>query len=82
MTATRLWSLALLVGNSGLDVVVPSSYFLAHQSKAGVYEKLDKSKLPNWKNLDETLLAKFTSTIQAILTLSLHGYIGHWLQCR
>ncbi|WP_242667400.1 polyamine ABC transporter substrate-binding protein [Parendozoicomonas haliclonae] len=48
----------LLVGNSGLDVVVPSSYFLTHQAKAGVYEKLDKTRLPNWKNLDTGLLSK------------------------
>lgn len=48
----------LLAGGTGLDVVVPSSYFLNHQAKAGVYEKLDKSKLPNWKNLDAGLLSK------------------------
>jgi putrescine transport system substrate-binding protein len=46
----------LLAGKSGYDVVVPSNNFLAKQIKAGVYQELDKSKLPNWKNLDESLL--------------------------
>jgi len=46
----------LLAGKSGYDVVVPSNNFLAKQIKAGVYQELDKSKLPNWKNLDEDLL--------------------------
>ena len=37
----------LLAGNSGYDVVVPTAYFLARQIKAGIFQKLDKSKLPN-----------------------------------
>ena len=46
----------LLAGKSGYDIVVPSNNFLAKQIKAGVYQKLDKSKLPNWKNLNPDLL--------------------------
>ena len=46
----------LLAGSSGYDVVVPSNPFLAKQIKAGVFQKLDKSKLPNWSNLDKDLL--------------------------
>ncbi|SFW38041.1 putrescine transport system substrate-binding protein [Pseudomonas sp. NFACC09-4] len=46
----------LLAGKSGYDIVVPSNNFLAKQIKAGVYQPLDKSKLPNWKNLDTDLL--------------------------
>src|SRR5690606_11719106 len=46
----------LLAGSSGYDVVVPSNPFLTKQIKAGVFQKLDKSKLPNWKNLDTDLL--------------------------
>lgn len=46
----------LLSGGSGYDVVVPSNQFLAKQIKAGVFQKLDKSKLPNWKNLNPDLL--------------------------
>jgi putrescine transport system substrate-binding protein len=37
----------LLAGKSGYDVVVPTGYFLERQIKAGVFLKLDKSKLPN-----------------------------------
>jgi len=41
----------LLAGNSGYDVVVPTGYFLQRQIKAGVLQKLDKSKLPNFENV-------------------------------
>jgi putrescine transport system substrate-binding protein len=41
----------LLAGRSGYDVVVPTAYFLERQIKAGVFQKLDKSKLPNLKNV-------------------------------
>ena len=40
----------LLAGRSGFDVVVPSGNFLQRQIKAGVFRKLDKSKLPNLSN--------------------------------
>ena len=41
----------LLAGQSGYDVVVPTAYFLARQVKAGIFQKLDKSKLPNIANV-------------------------------
>jgi putrescine transport system substrate-binding protein len=41
----------LLAGKSGYDVVVPTAFFLERQIKAGVFQKLDKSKLPNLVNL-------------------------------
>ncbi|MER9891367.1 polyamine ABC transporter substrate-binding protein [Mesorhizobium sp. M0119] len=41
----------LLAGGSGYDVVVPSGNFLARQIQAGVFQKLDKSKLPNISNM-------------------------------
>ena len=48
----------LLAGHSGYDVVVPSaSPFMARQITAGAYRTLDKSRLPNLKNLDPKLLA-------------------------
>jgi len=40
----------LLAGKSGYDVVVPTGYFLERQIKAGVFLKLDKTKLPNLAN--------------------------------
>ncbi len=48
----------LLAGNSGYDVVVPSNHFLSRQIKAGVFQKLDKSRLPHWSNLDPQLLER------------------------
>ncbi len=45
----------LLAGKSGYDVVVPSGSYLARQIQAGVYVKLDQSKLPNSKNLWKTI---------------------------
>jgi putrescine transport system substrate-binding protein len=41
----------LLAGRSGYDVVVPTGYFLERQIKAGVFQPLDKSKLPNIVNV-------------------------------
>jgi putrescine transport system substrate-binding protein len=41
----------LLAGHSGYDVVVPTAYFLQRQITAGVFQKLDRSKLPNLANL-------------------------------
>ncbi|MDO6962613.1 polyamine ABC transporter substrate-binding protein [Rhizobium alvei] len=41
----------LLAGGSGYDVVVPTGPFLARQIQAGVFQKLDKSKLPNLTNM-------------------------------
>jgi len=46
----------LLAGGSGFDVVVPSNSFLGKQLKAGVFQKLDKSKLKNYGNLDKAYL--------------------------
>jgi putrescine transport system substrate-binding protein len=37
----------LLAGRSGYDVMAPTAYFLERQIKAGLFQKLDKSKLPN-----------------------------------
>ena len=45
----------LLAGTSGYDVVVPTAPFMQRQIPAGVYQKLDKTRLPNLKNLDANL---------------------------
>jgi putrescine transport system substrate-binding protein len=45
----------LLAGSTGYDVVVPSASFLQRQVQAGVFQKLDRSLLPNLKNLDATI---------------------------
>ncbi len=48
----------LLAGGSGYDVVVPTASYFERQIKAGVYATLDKSKLPNLKNMDPQLMAR------------------------
>jgi putrescine transport system substrate-binding protein len=49
----------LMAGNSGYDIVVPSATFMQRQIKAGIYQKLDRSKLKNaaniWKEIDVRL---------------------------
>jgi len=47
----------LMAGSAGYDVVSASTDFFSREIKAGVYIPLDKSKLPNWKNLDPRVLA-------------------------
>lgn len=41
----------LLAGGTGYDVVVPTGPFLSRQIGAKVFQKLDKSKLPNISNM-------------------------------
>jgi putrescine transport system substrate-binding protein len=48
----------LLAGSTGYDIVVPSASFLERQIKAGVFQKLDRSKIPNLKNQDPVLTAQ------------------------
>jgi putrescine transport system substrate-binding protein len=48
----------LLAGHSGFDIVVPTASYFERQIKAGVYLALDKSKLPNLKNMDAQLMSR------------------------
>lgn len=48
----------IIAGNSGYDVVVPGAAWAEQQIKQGKYLKLDKSKIPNYKNLDPALMAQ------------------------
>ena len=47
----------MMAGDSGYYVVSTSTDFFSRQIKAGIYRPLDKSLLPNWKNLDPHILA-------------------------
>jgi putrescine transport system substrate-binding protein len=47
----------LLIGDSGYDIVSTSMEHYPRQIRSGLYEPLDKSLLPNWKNLDPAVLA-------------------------
>jgi putrescine transport system substrate-binding protein len=42
----------LVAGKTGYDIVVPSSYWARMQADGGLLQKVDKSQLPNLKNLD------------------------------
>jgi putrescine transport system substrate-binding protein len=42
----------LLAGRTGYDVVFPSAPYMQRQIQAGIYRKLDKTLLPNLRNLD------------------------------
>lgn len=46
----------LLTGKSGYDVVVPSTHYAARQLEAGLFQKLDKTKIPNWEHLDPDIM--------------------------
>jgi putrescine transport system substrate-binding protein len=48
----------LVVGSTGLDVVVPGNNFLERQIAADVYQPLDKLRLPNLRHLDPRILAQ------------------------
>jgi putrescine transport system substrate-binding protein len=64
----------LLAGSSGYDVVVPTSSYFERQIKAGVYLTLDKSKLPNIRNMDPKLMQR----VQAFDPGNAHGVIYMW----
>ena len=46
----------LVAGRTGYDIVVPSSYWGKIQLEGGLLKPLDKSKIPNWKNQDPSIL--------------------------
>ena len=48
----------LVAGKTGYDIVVPSSTFARLQMDGGLLAKLDKSQLPNLKNLDPDIQAQ------------------------
>lgn len=44
------------VKNPGYDIVMPTNYFVDRLKRHGLLEKLDKTKLSNWKNLNPDFL--------------------------
>ncbi|MCF7529453.1 polyamine ABC transporter substrate-binding protein [Neisseria lisongii] len=51
----------LLTGKSGYDLVAPSISNVGRQIKAGAYQKIDKSQLSNYSNIDPDLLNMMAS---------------------
>ncbi len=50
MDSNEVLETKLLAGSTGYDVVVPTGSFLQRQIAAGIYQPLDKSKIPNLVN--------------------------------
>ncbi len=48
----------LVAGKSGYDIVVPTVYWAKIQAEGGLLQKLDKSKIPNLKNLQPAVQAQ------------------------
>jgi putrescine transport system substrate-binding protein len=46
----------LLAGRSGYDVVLHAGSSIPRFIEAGIFQKLDRSKLTNWKNLDPAIV--------------------------
>jgi putrescine transport system substrate-binding protein len=63
----------LLAGHTGYDIVVPSSHWAALQIKAGLFQPLDKSKIPNLANLDPVIMHNLTSVDPG------NRYLAPWL---
>jgi putrescine transport system substrate-binding protein len=51
----------LVAGNTGYDLVVPSLQYLSRQVQAGVFQPLDKARLPNWSHLDPEIMARIAT---------------------
>ena len=51
----------LVAGKTGYDIVVPGAHFAKAQIEGGLLQKLDRSKLSHWGNLDKGLLEQLAN---------------------
>ena len=51
----------LVAGNTGYDIVVPGAVFAKSQIDGGLLQKLDKTKISNYANLDPAILRKLVN---------------------
>jgi putrescine transport system substrate-binding protein len=63
----------LMAKKTGYDIVVPSSNWAKLQMEGGLLQKLDRSKLPNWKNLDPNVLSQLGKLDKG------NAYLVDWL---
>lgn len=63
----------LVAGKTGYDIVVPGLHWAKIQIDGGILQKLDKSKLTNWKNLDPVGLAQLSKLDPG------NQYLVNWL---
>ena len=65
----------LLAGRSGYDIIVPTSEpSFSRLIKAGALQPIDRAKVPNWSNLDATLMQRLDSSDPG----TRHGAIYLW----
>lgn len=48
----------LVAGNSGYDIVVPTAGFAKKQIVGGLFQTIDKTRIPNYANLDPKFMGK------------------------
>lgn len=53
-----MYSKLKATNNVGYDIVEPSSYYIDRMRRQGMLEKLDRTKLPNFHNLNPDFLIK------------------------
>jgi putrescine transport system substrate-binding protein len=63
----------LMAKKTGYDIVVPSSNWAKLQIEGGLLQKLDRSKLSNWKNLDPHVLSQLAKLDAG------NAYLVDWL---
>jgi putrescine transport system substrate-binding protein len=63
----------LMAKKTGYDIVVPSSNWAKLQMEGGLLQKLDRSKLTNWKNLDPNVLSQLGKLDKG------NAYLVDWL---
>ena len=63
----------LLAGNTGYDIVVPGAHFAKTQIEGGLLQKLDRTKLSNWGNLDKGVLEQLAKVDPG------NAYLVDWL---
>jgi len=65
----------LLAGRSGYDIVVPTNEpSFSRLIAAGALQPLDRARIPNWRNLDATLMQRLEASDQG----NRHGVIYLW----
>lgn len=55
-SSTEEMQAKMLAGSTGYDVVVTAGIWQPNFIKAGVYQKIDRARLPGWKDLDPEVL--------------------------
>jgi spermidine/putrescine transport system substrate-binding protein len=68
--------------NAGYDLVMPSSYFVDRMRRQNMLGKLDKTKLPNWKNLNPDFLHPAYDPQTEFSTPFIWGITGIFLNSR